>query len=61
MQAQPPYQLEELFADFQEDYNTVTFPHKKYYNIEAWESKQAAKQAKLDKKGFAVTAAAQVG
>ncbi|KAF4697118.1 hypothetical protein FOZ60_011791 [Perkinsus olseni] len=35
-----------LFEDFVEDYNTATMPSKKYYDIEAWEARQAAKKAK---------------
>lgn len=32
-------QLDEkkYFDEFCEDYNTVTFPHKKYYNLKVWE------------------------
>merc|ERR1712196_538485 len=30
---------QELFKDFVEDYNTATMPHKKYYNIDAYDKK----------------------
>lgn len=33
----------EYFAEFMEDYNTATLPHKKYYNMEAWEAWYNAK------------------
>jgi len=33
-----------------EDYNTCTFPSKKYYNLEAWEQEQRAKASKKRKR-----------
>mmetsp|Transcript_2181 Transcript_2181/g.5549 ORF Transcript_2181/g.5549 Transcript_2181/m.5549 type:complete len:268 (+) Transcript_2181:61-864(+) len=36
-------QLRDLFKEFVEDYNTATMPHKKYYNLNAYESAQMAK------------------
>ncbi|KAF4669779.1 hypothetical protein FOL47_002366 [Perkinsus chesapeaki] len=39
-----------LFEDFVEDYNTATMPSKKYYDIPAWEARQAAKKAKHARK-----------
>lgn len=45
---QPSFELATLFEDFAEDYNTVTLPHKKYYNIEGWEAKQAKKRKPED-------------
>lgn len=41
-----------LFEEFAEDYNTVTLPSKKFYNIKKWEAKQEkkAKEGKLKKK-----------
>jgi hypothetical protein len=41
---QPPKELEDLFSDFAEDFNTVTLPDKKYYNLEGWEAKQMKKR-----------------
>jgi hypothetical protein len=34
----------ELFAEFQEDYNTSTFPHEKYYDLEKWERSEQARR-----------------
>lgn len=34
----------ELFKDYMEDYNTATFPHEKYYDIERYEMMQYKKQ-----------------
>lgn len=45
---QPPAELASLFSDFAEDFNTVTLPHKKYYNLEGWEAKQAKKRKAED-------------
>ncbi|KAI9225509.1 MAG: hypothetical protein DHS80DRAFT_1779, partial [Piptocephalis tieghemiana] len=33
-------ELKQHFRTFMEDYNTVTLPHEKYYNLEAWEAKE---------------------
>jgi hypothetical protein len=35
---------------FMEDFNTVTLPSEKYYNLAAWELKEAKKQAKQKEK-----------
>jgi len=35
-----------LFAEFMEDYNTGTLPHKKYYDLMAYAQQQAIKAAK---------------
>jgi len=35
----------EMFRDYIEDYNTGTLPHRKYYNLEAYEKYKAAKRA----------------
>ena len=35
----------ELFRDYIEDYNTASLPHRKYYNLEAYEKYKAAKRA----------------
>lgn len=34
----------DLFAQYTEDYNTATLPHKKYYDLARWEQKQLDKQ-----------------
>ncbi|EER10499.1 U4/U6.U5 tri-snRNP-associated protein, putative [Perkinsus marinus ATCC 50983] len=39
-----------LFEDFVEDFNTATMPSKKYYDIAAWEARQAAKKSKHSKR-----------
>lgn len=36
------FEEKDLFKEFAEDYNTATLPHKKYYDLEAWERAQAA-------------------
>ncbi|GAX75385.1 hypothetical protein CEUSTIGMA_g2829.t1 [Chlamydomonas eustigma] len=35
----------ELFRDYIEEYNTASFPHRKYYNLESYEKYKAAKRA----------------
>jgi len=35
-----------LFKDFMEDFNTCTMPSKKFYDLEKWETKEAAKRKK---------------
>ncbi|OQR90090.1 hypothetical protein THRCLA_09438 [Thraustotheca clavata] len=40
----PKYEAMELFREYMEDYNTATFPHEKYYDIEKYESKKYRKQ-----------------
>jgi len=42
----PPFERKKQFQSFMEDYNTVTLPHKKYYDLPGWEFKQAKKQQK---------------
>jgi hypothetical protein len=44
--------LTEHFESYAEDYNTVTFPHDKYYSYEAWEVKERARLEKEAKKGY---------
>eukprot|EP00771_Trimastix_marina_P004245 gnl/Trimastix_PCT/992.p3 GENE.gnl/Trimastix_PCT/992~~gnl/Trimastix_PCT/992.p3 ORF type:complete len:137 (+),score=59.38 gnl/Trimastix_PCT/992:466-876(+) len=39
-----------LFTDFMEDYNTATFPSKKYYNLDVWTVKQLRKGARKQQK-----------
>jgi hypothetical protein len=36
----------DMFKDFVECHNTATFPHKKFYSLERWHAKQAARAAK---------------
>ena len=36
-------ELEALFADFCEDFNTCTLPAEKYYDLRAWEAAEAAR------------------
>eukprot|EP00879_Flechtneria_rotunda_P025828 GHRR01027480.1.p1 GENE.GHRR01027480.1~~GHRR01027480.1.p1 ORF type:complete len:361 (+),score=132.96 GHRR01027480.1:358-1440(+) len=36
----------QLFRDYMEDFNTGTLPHKKYYDLDAYERGQAAKAAR---------------
>jgi len=38
------------FRDYMEDYNTCTFPSKKYYNLEAWEQELRLKASKKRKR-----------
>ncbi|KAG2450160.1 hypothetical protein HYH02_000262 [Chlamydomonas schloesseri] len=49
------FEERDLFKDYMEDYNTGTLPHRKYYDLEAYEraraAKAAAKGAKLGDKG----------
>ena len=42
----PRQEAKKFFLEYVEDYNTATFPHEKYYNIDQWAAKEAAKQAK---------------
>ncbi|RYY37374.1 hypothetical protein EON62_01180 [archaeon] len=37
-------ELAKLFREFAEDFNTVTLPHDKYYDMAAWESSEAARR-----------------
>ena len=45
-ESQPPFELTKLWEDFAEDFNTVTLPNDKYYNLDAWEGKQMRKRKK---------------
>ena len=38
----PKGELMEAFTDFCEEHNCCTFPHEKYYDLEAWDRKVAA-------------------
>lgn len=39
-------QEKKLFEEYIEDYNTCSFPSKKFYNIREWEAKQESKKHK---------------
>jgi len=38
----PQTKMKEHFVGFMEDYNTVTMPHEKFYNLDKWEERQRA-------------------
>jgi hypothetical protein len=38
----PQLKMKEHFLGFMEDYNTVTMPHEKFYNLSKWEERQRA-------------------
>jgi len=38
----PQNKMKEHFLGFMEDYNTVTMPHEKFYNLQKWEDRQRA-------------------
>ncbi|KAG0337062.1 hypothetical protein BG000_005872 [Podila horticola] len=38
----PQMQMKQHFLGFMEDYNTVTMPHEKFYNLSQWEDRQRA-------------------
>ncbi|KAF9281800.1 hypothetical protein BGZ68_006428 [Mortierella alpina] len=38
----PQTKMKEHFLGFMEDYNTVTMPHEKFYNLTQWEDRQRA-------------------
>jgi hypothetical protein len=40
----PKWELQNYFAEYAEDYNTATLPHKKYYDYEKWEMEEHVKQ-----------------
>ena len=42
----PKWEEEELLAEFMEEFNTATLPHKKFYNLEVYERERAMKAAK---------------
>eukprot|EP00891_Asterochloris_glomerata_P006242 jgi/Astpho2/6242/e_gw1.00088.64.1_t len=46
VEALPKWEEEELLAEFMEEFNTATLPHKKYYNLEVYERERAMKAAK---------------
>ena len=49
IEALPKWEEKELFAEFMEDYNTGTLPHKKYYDLMAYVQQQALKAVKKGK------------
>merc|ERR1740138_680278 len=42
-------QQKDLFKEYMEDYNTATMPSQKYYNLQAWDTKQSYKRQKRAK------------
>jgi len=48
----PQVEAKNFFKEYMEDFNTVTLPHKKYYDIEKWEMKEALKKKKKMMKAF---------
>ena len=46
IEALAKWEEKELFAEFMEDYNTGTLPHRKYYDLMAYAQQQAMKAAK---------------
>lgn len=49
IEALPKWEEKELFAEFMEDYNTGTLPHKKYYDLMAYAQQRALKAVKKGK------------
>ncbi|KAF8820830.1 hypothetical protein IE077_002761 [Cardiosporidium cionae] len=48
----PHWEEKQLFKDFMEDFNTVTLPHKKYYDLEKWEQRIERKSHKVQSPAF---------
>ncbi|RHY23045.1 hypothetical protein DYB36_012082 [Aphanomyces astaci] len=46
----PKWEAMELFKEYMEDYNTATFPHEKYYDVEKYEMRKHHKKASKDNK-----------
>ena len=46
VEALAKWEEKDLFAEFMEDYNTGTLPHRKYYDLMAYAQHQAIKAAK---------------
>jgi hypothetical protein len=40
------YELQKLFEEYREDYNTATLPHVKYYNYDQWELEEHQRQSR---------------
>ena len=49
VEALAKWEEKDLFAEFMEDYNTGTLPHRKYYDLMAYAQQQAVKAAKKGK------------
>ena len=49
VEALPKWEEKEMFAEYMEDYNTGTLPHKKYYDLDAYARQKALKAAKKGK------------
>lgn len=49
VEALPKWEEKELFAEFMEDFNTGTLPHKKYYDLDEYARQKALKAAKKGK------------
>ena len=49
IEALAKWEEKELFAEFMEDYNTGTLPHRKYYDLMIYAQQQAMKAAKKGK------------
>ena len=57
VEALAKWEEKELFAEFMEDYNTGTLPHRKYYDLMAFAREKALRAAKKGKDaGVSVTA-----
>eukprot|EP00929_Paragymnodinium_shiwhaense_P059218 TRINITY_DN2964_c0_g1_i3.p1 TRINITY_DN2964_c0_g1~~TRINITY_DN2964_c0_g1_i3.p1 ORF type:complete len:138 (+),score=53.24 TRINITY_DN2964_c0_g1_i3:300-713(+) len=39
-------QMKDLFKEYVEDFNTATMPSEKYYDLQSWDQKMAAKRQK---------------
>ncbi|PSC69161.1 RNA-binding 25 [Micractinium conductrix] len=46
IEAMPRSEEKEMFKEFMEEFNTASFPHKKFYDLDMYEKQQAAKAAK---------------
>lgn len=46
VEALPKWEEKEMFAEYMEDFNTGTLPHKKYYDLDAYARQKALKAAK---------------
>merc|ERR1712060_621316 len=40
------WEEKDLEAEYREDYNTATMPHKKFYNLDVWERSAAGQKAR---------------
>lgn len=46
VEALPKWEEKEMFAEYMEDFNTGTLPHKKYYDLDAYARQKALQAAK---------------